>query len=408
MLFRQSDRIYTHIDCNSFFASCEVLRNPSLRWKFVIVWDQICIACSYEAKKYGIKTWTAMWEAQRILGNRLIQILPDHVFYFKTSKNFMNYLEGILWEIEVFSVDEMFSDITDIWYQETEWNYNLLADKLRKDIYRNIWLPVSVGIANTRIKAKIFSDINKPSWYFTAFGRDEIEEIFKKLPLRDIPYIGKWNAERLGSQVKTIYDFYSLKPMYIREILGKNWFTLRLELHWVDVWKPNNTNKLRKSIVCTRSFNHDMTYEQIVLWRHLIENLERAYNTLIYEKQDARVIWIHLKDKEFNSYWEFKDLWESTIDIKKITDAARELFIKMYSKGILYRTTWVQFSELRPYIPKQTSIFDIGSRAHEMSDKLAGVLGKLKTTYGTNIIHRWFIKENAKKKKWLDVLFEVR
>lgn len=406
MSFRTSDRIYAHIDCNSFFASCEVLRNPNLKWKFVVVWDQICIACSYEAKKYGIKTGTAIWDAKRILGNRLIQILPDHHFYFDVSTRFMNYLENLIGDIEPFSVDEMFADITHIWDKFTQWNPKALAEKLKKDIYKDVWLPVSVWLANTRIKAKIFSDINKPFWSFIAFTKEDIENIYKKLPLRDIPYIGKWNAERLWIWVKTIYDFYSLRPMYVDEILWKNGFTLWLELHWVDAWRPINT-KQRKSIICSRSFNHSMTNEYHVLWRQLIENLERAYNWIVSEKLQTRVVWVHLKDKEFNSYWEFKDLWESSIDIKKIITATKELFGQMYSKDKIYRTTWVQFSELTPYRPKQTSIFDIWSKNHIKDDRLSVTINRLKNIYGNDIIHRWLSRKNTEK-KWIEILFEAR
>lgn len=57
------------------------------------VGDQISIAASYEAKKFGVKTGTPMWEAERILGKRLIKILPDHKFYSDVSKRLMSYME---------------------------------------------------------------------------------------------------------------------------------------------------------------------------------------------------------------------------------------------------------------------------------------------------------------------------
>ncbi len=93
MFFKSSTSVYAHIDCNSFFASCEVLRNPALKGKCVCIGDQISIAASYEAKKFGVKTGTPMWEAERILGERLIKILPDHKFYSDVSKRLMCYME---------------------------------------------------------------------------------------------------------------------------------------------------------------------------------------------------------------------------------------------------------------------------------------------------------------------------
>ena len=70
MLFKTSTHIYAHIDCNAFFASCEVLRNPALRGKMVLVGGDIIVAASYEAKRVGIKTGMRSWEARRITGDK--------------------------------------------------------------------------------------------------------------------------------------------------------------------------------------------------------------------------------------------------------------------------------------------------------------------------------------------------
>lgn len=112
MLFHQSECIYAHIDCNSFFASCEIYRNPKLRGRPVCVGDQLIIAASYEAKVHGIKTGSPMWEAEKILGKNLVKILPDHAFYSKVSKSLMGYMAELVGKIEQFSIDEFFTDVT--------------------------------------------------------------------------------------------------------------------------------------------------------------------------------------------------------------------------------------------------------------------------------------------------------
>lgn len=407
MTFKQSKIAYAHIDCNSFFVSCEVFRNPALKGKFVCVWDQISIACSYEAKKYWIKTWTPIWEAERILWNRLIKILPDHSFYTQMSNKLMDYMRELVWSVEVFSIDEFFADLTNIWDKETQWDYLLLAEKIKADIYKNVGLPVSVWISNTRIKAKIFSDINKPYWSFVSFNKDNTEALFKKLPVRDIPYIAKWNSEKLWLWIKTVYDFYAMEAMKVREILWKPWLTLWLELHGVDVWKSNDTARKRKSLVCSRSFNHDMVTEYSRLWRHLLENLERAYFTLITEKQEVRTIWIFLKDKEFRIYSLTKDLWIHTIDRAIITKWIRDLFDSLFQAGIIYRTTGIEFFELQPYTPKQISLFDIANKKHTENEKVSEVILWLKRKYWNQIIHTGFKDFFKEKREELEILYEV-
>ena len=112
MKFKTSKKIYLHIDCDSFFASCEELRNPDIRWKYVCVWDEIIIACSYEAKKLWIYTWLPVWEAKKILKKQGIFIEPDLFYYWEVSKNFINFLEKYTFNIEQFSIDEAFCEIT--------------------------------------------------------------------------------------------------------------------------------------------------------------------------------------------------------------------------------------------------------------------------------------------------------
>lgn len=79
----------------------------------------------------------------------------------------------------------------------------------------------------------------------------------------------------------TVYDYYSLDPRFISSLLGKNGVTLWLELHGVDAWTPHDTEKKRKSIVVSRSFNQEITTNPHFLWRQAIMHFERAYETLL-------------------------------------------------------------------------------------------------------------------------------
>lgn len=139
MFFHTSARIFAHIDCNSFYTSCEVLRNPSLKGKYVAVGDQIVIAASYECKRLGIKVGTPIWEAQRILGKKLIMKQPDHAWYREVSNRLMEYLAAKLGKIEVFSIDELFVELTNI-----PGRYDDFAESLKEGIYRDIGIPVSI------------------------------------------------------------------------------------------------------------------------------------------------------------------------------------------------------------------------------------------------------------------------
>lgn len=162
MILRTSMKLYAHVDCNCFFVSCEVLRNPALRGKCVVVGGDIIIAASYEARKYGVNVGTPLWEAQQLLAGRLIICKPDMGYYRSISDQFMDLLAARSMSVEPFSIDEAFLDITGLPDLSTEGDVTRYAVLLREEIKRRVGIPVSIGVANTCIKAKIFSEIHKP------------------------------------------------------------------------------------------------------------------------------------------------------------------------------------------------------------------------------------------------------
>lgn len=402
MLFLTSTSVYAHIDCNSFFAACEVLRNPALKGKCVCIGDQISIAASYEAKRFGIKTGTPMWEAERILGHRLIKILPDHTFYGEVSAQLMTFLKKRFGTIEPFSIDELFVPMTGL-----SDDYGVFAEEIKHEIRKVIGIPVSIGVSNTRLRAKMFGEFRKPFGSFVSFDTPEIETIFSHLPVRDIPYIARGNSERLGMHIRTVLDFYRLSPFHVQKTLGKNGVTLWLELHGVDVWRPHDVDKKRKSIISSRSFNHTITDNRHTLWQHCLENIERAYESLLGEKQAVRMIGVLLRTKSFENQWAWRDIGKATIDRAVIQQTIRELFQEAYDPDTLYRSTGIGFAELTPFIPRQLSLFDRENTRHSENEKLAEVISKLKGRFGKDVIGCGFIREK-KEKEDIGVLMEAR
>ena len=76
-------------------------------------------------------------------------------------------------------------------------DYAEFAETIKKEIYHDIGIPVSVGISNTRIRAKMFGDLRKPFGSFVEFDTKEVESILQSLPVTEIPYIARGNSERL-------------------------------------------------------------------------------------------------------------------------------------------------------------------------------------------------------------------
>ena len=384
MKFISSDRVYGHIDCNSFFASCEVYRNPELKGKCVCVWWEIIVAASYEAKRYWIKTGTPVWEARRILGEKFILIHPDLSFYKIISKRFTNFLKDYSNSIQVFSIDEAFVDIT--WMAEFYgMDYLEFAVFLKKEIKKSIWIWVSVWIANTKIKAKVFSDINKPFWECVAFEDEDISRILGGLKVTDVPFIWRKTWEKLEYICKNAEDFRKLSFWKVDELLGKNWTDLWLELNWVDVMDFAG-NPIPKSITRTSSFNKKMTNDKDFLWSQILEHFNRAYFMLTRYNLELKTIWIYLRDKDFRRY-----VYDLTLDDHSnlrsvLVTKLREIFRSQIPFDNLYRSSGVVMWDFKEFVPKQLSVYDIDNEAFEKNKKLFSAIENMNKKYWKKMV----------------------
>lgn len=387
MYFKKSKKVFIHVDCDSFFASCEVLRRPELKGKKVCVWNDIIIASSYEAKKLWVKVWTPIWEAKSILWDRAYYFPPDHNFYSLISDKIEKYLSYNTLSYEPFSIDEWFCDIT--WlpelYKMSLYSY---LKKLQKDILKEIWVPVSIWCSNTRIKAKIYSKINKPNGIFIWIDQDIEKENFKKMPLKEIPFIWRSSQEKLKYSCENIYDFIQLGYWYIKKVLWKNGTDLWLELVWVNAFvvkKSKNT----KSISRTRSFNHNITSDIEFLKAQILLNFERVYREIIEKDFEVKTLSVMLRDKSFNTYYYDFSFSEHTNLRHILLTITLRLFENIYNKNILYRSTGVIFSWLRSFLPRQTSIFDTPLRSKDQNYILNKTINQLNAKYNKNKIAFW-------------------
>ncbi len=297
MQFKKSNKIFVHIDCDSFFASCEILKNPSLKDNFVCVWEEIVVACTYNCKDLWIKTWTPVWTAKKILKDKWVFLKWDMWFYQEISKNLFVFLREKTLLVEEFSIDEAFCEITGIpeYKKVTLWKY--LRD-LQKEILDKIWVPVSIWCSETRIKAKIYSKLNKPYWIYIWFDLKREINLFKNLEIIKIPFIGKKTSEKLKTKAKTIYDFVQLWFWDLKQIIWKNATDLRLELVWVNAFSIN-TSKDSLSMSRSRSFNKNITNDKNFLHTQMLTHFDRLFFDLTQKNLALRKISVFFRKKSF-------------------------------------------------------------------------------------------------------------
>lgn len=169
------------------------------------------------------------WIAKQFLPSDTIYKSVDFELYGKVSRSIFRYLREETLRVEEFSIDEAFCEISGLpqLYKKTSVEYALC---LQQNIMKKFGIPVSIGIANTRIKAKIFSEIHKPFGVFAEYESGTPTEMFQKLPIADIPFVGKNSQKRFAYRAETIADFLGIGFWQLKKEVGKNMTTLWLEL----------------------------------------------------------------------------------------------------------------------------------------------------------------------------------
>lgn len=221
------NRIIFHIDFDSFFASCEQHFNPNLRNKPIGVTaanGRTCIiAASKEAKKYGIKTGMRTWEASALCPS-IQYVKGDFDRYLDITKKFVEITGSYSPFVEVFSLDEVFIDMTSTFhlfekctprgctYEETLLG---LAKKFKQQVATEISpiTTVSIGVSYNKLLAKLASGLNKPDGLM-VIDRNNLESVYKNTQLTDICGIGERLKKRLN--ILGIYNLLALRAYPIR------------------------------------------------------------------------------------------------------------------------------------------------------------------------------------------------
>ena len=220
----QSSIRILHVDGDSFFASCEVALNPKLQGCPVWVGggrhgDGIVIAANREAKKFGVKTGMACFEAKRLCP-RGVLCRPHYEEYRRLSQEMFRILEQYTPTLVPVSIDEGFLDFTTmdqyVWRKTTPADY---VNEIRERIRREVGLPVSAGLASSSALAKLATDAAKPGFLEIPPGQER--EFLKDRPLRELSGIAARRERRLAALgARTFGDVAKLPSTLLKQVFG--------------------------------------------------------------------------------------------------------------------------------------------------------------------------------------------
>jgi DNA polymerase-4 len=292
-------RKIVHVDMDAFYASVEQRDNPDLRGRPVVVACRgnrsVVCAASYEARRYGVRSAMPAVRAERLCPDAIF-IPPDFVRYKAVSRAVREIFERHTDLIEPLSLDEAYLDVTENKMELP--TATRVAKMIREQIYEELHLTASAGVASNKFLAKIASDWKKPNGLF-VIQPHEAQAFLLPLPVGRIPGVGQVTESRMKAVgITTVGDLYALELSALEGHFGSYGVRLYQLARGID-HNPVVPNRASKSISAEDTFPEDIplanTEPQI---RRLAEKVWRSSNG---NARAAKTVVLKLKTKEFNS-----------------------------------------------------------------------------------------------------------
>jgi DNA polymerase-4 len=387
------ERVIAHADMDAFYASVEVLDNPSLRGLPVIVGGRsnrgVVTSASYEARKFGVRSAMPTAQARKLC--------PDGVFvpgrmhrYVELSKVVREVFESFSPAVEPLSLDEAFIDLTG-----TE---RLLGPALevgralKQRVREATGLVVSVGIAPNKMTAKILSDMCKPDGLL-CIGPEHLREFLSPLPVERLWGVGRVTLTHMhDAGIRTVGELAARDPASLRQLFGSMGTHLWELANGIDP-RTVIADWQRKSYGEENTFERDLELKGLELRRVLIAHGEAIARRLREDKVRARTITLKLKlarplgEGRYPILTRSASLEHATDDGAEITRIAIELTARVKDKELI-RLAGVQVHNLERAEQGQLVLFDAASAPDAKRTRLNRALDSLAKKFGDEAVTR--------------------
>ena len=387
------ERTILHSDLNCFYASVEMMLDPSLRGKAVAVCGStedrhgIVLAKSEKAKKAGVKTGMVNWEARQLCKD-LVIVPPQYDQYLKYSKLTQAIYQRYTDLIEPFGMDECWLDVTGS--ERIFGDGMTIAEEIRRTVREELGLTVSVGVSYNKIFAKLGSDMKKPD-AITEIRRDTYKDMVWPLAADEMIYCGRATKARLGNYgIRTIGDIAQTDPEFLRRLLGVNGLAL-----WRYANGTDQSRVMHRDFVSpVKSIGHGITCvadlnDEEEVWKVILALSQDVGHRLRVHELSARGVQVSVRGNDLlGSQFQCKLPCKTQLP-SEIASAANRLFQERYRWGSKVRAVCVRAIDLVPHSdPDQLSIFvdtaklERRERLEDMVEEIRSRFGKHAITYG--------------------------
>ncbi len=396
------------VDCNSFYASCEQVFRPDLRGKPVAVLsnnDGCIIAKNKEAKALThIPYREPLFKIKKILQDNGVTLFSsNYTLYGDLSDRVMNVLREFSPEVEVYSIDEAFVNLTGFEHLDLKKYGSTIKEKVERDT----GIPVGVGIAPTKVLAKLANRLSKKIErlkYVCVIDTDEKRiKALEWAETKDIWGLGKKHQERLAKVgVFTALQFTELPLSWVRKemtVVGERlWRELRGESCIVFETLPRK----KKGIGTAKSFGKRLT-DLATIQEACAYYISEVSEVLRSQKSCASKLQIFLTTNYHSLYdRQYRDSIVIQLDIPtndsfKLISEGKKALDRIYKEGYRYKKVGVNVLDIVPQDYVQGNLFETNS---EVSNTLIKTFDAINNRFGKSTVSSGLAGTTSSKKEW--------
>lgn len=386
-MYPKKGRVILHVDMNSFYASVEMAYDSELKGKPLAIAGNpeerrgIIVTCSYEARKYGVRTTMPLWEAKKLCPELIVK-RPNFDRYRTASAAMFDILRTFTSLVEPVSIDEGYMDITECYAIGSPLE---IAESIQKRILAQLDLPCSIGVAPNKFLAKTASDMKKPLG-ITVLRKRDIPNVLWPLEVGEMHGIGNKTAGKLKSiGIDTIGSLAKANDIQLKALLGINGQRLKQRANGIDN-RPVDPDSVYdfKSIGNSTTLPRDISNQHELL--KVLDKLSEQVAARMKRKEAvAANIGVTIRFKDRKTISRSQKLPNPVSRKEDIAAAAKALFLKHWN-GNPVRLLGITGTDLLDAgeAVKQLDLFTFEQDARK--EPLLNTMSFLREKYGKAII----------------------
>lgn len=381
-----------HLDMDAFFAAVEQRDYPFLRGKPVIIGGVpegrgVVSTCSYEARKYGIRSAMSMAEANRLCPHAVVMSVNPRK-YLHVSKQLLSILNKFSPKVEPISIDEAFmamDGLNRIYRSEEEF-----GTQIKKEIKKQLGITATIGIAPTKIMAKLASNLEKPDG-LTIIKKEDIVDVVYPLPVEKLWGVGDKTVIALNKlNIYTIGDLAKSSDLLLKKVFG----IIGPQMVGIAAGKIDSPVLRMDELPLEKSVGHEYTFwsdtkdiEEIQA--QILSLVQKVGRRLRKKNLSGRTITLKIRYDNFQTNTHRKSLSIYLQNEMAIYTVAGRLFEINYQQGRMIRLVGVSVSNLIQGAHDVMGLPFQDNLIRSKSDKkLLPAVDKIKDAYGEGSIWR--------------------